>query len=168
MFCEKKDQQKEIIVQFLEDTLPSHPLSFKRQKWKEREGEERFSQTETSPPVDPALTEEFGFCAEKAAAKAVLEGTHDLSSIENPYVRKFLEYVRQPNRIVNNGGQIGTSYWTKQEGQTTSETFVLLPFMPIPATIVWFILLLIITLVIFQNLSDQELKDYLQQQQLTI
>ena len=67
-------------------------------------------------------------CAEKEAAEEILNGTADLSPIEDTYLKLLLEKMRRPN-IVTEHGLISTDItiaehregWRKQKSKTSSE-----------------------------------------------
>ena len=92
------------------------------------ENRKRFSQVRDTPPMQPEITSLVGFCAEKEFASEILEGTADLSTIQDKYLRLVLEYMRQPKIIQARGMLSGTisieehiEGWKKQKRKTSSE-----------------------------------------------
>ena len=92
------------------------------------ENKKRFSQVHTTPPMQTDILEWVGTCAENEAAEEILNGTADLSHIEDTYLKLLLENMRRPN-IVTKHGLIPTNIsisehregWRKQKSKTSSE-----------------------------------------------
>ena len=99
-----KQQQEEVTKVFITwhgiketcDTKPNVEQAC------QEEGLSKFNQTCLSPPIQPDVTELFGFAAEKPKAKEVLRGTFDCERIHNKYLRKLLQYLHLPNKVLEN------------------------------------------------------------------
>ena len=72
------------------------------------ENKKRFSQVHTTPPMKTDILEWVGTCAENEAAEEILNGTADLSHIEDTYLKLLLENMRRTN-IVTKHGLISTN-----------------------------------------------------------
>ena len=88
----------------------------------------RFSQSQDTPPMDPKVTEKFGFYAEKEGVEGILEGYESLEEIENHYLKMVLEAMRRPETINKKGLLSGVitleehcKAWKKQRRRTSSE-----------------------------------------------
>ena len=93
-----------------------------------QENRKRFSQVRDSPSMQPEITSLVGFCAEKNFATEILNGTADLSNVNNKYMKLVLEFMRRPNVIRDYGMLSGTisieehiKGWKKQKRKTSSE-----------------------------------------------
>ena len=92
------------------------------------ENKKRFSQANTTPPMDTVITEKVGFCAELEIADDILDGTDNLEWVGDKYLKMVLEGMRRPN-IVRIRGDISTDItleehiagWKKQKLRTSSE-----------------------------------------------
>ena len=92
------------------------------------ENRRRFSQVKDTPPMQQEITRLVGFFAEKDFASDILEGTADLSIIQDRYLKLVLEFMRQPKIIQDCGLLSGTisieehiKGWKKQKRKTSSE-----------------------------------------------
>ena len=56
-----------------------------------KENKRRFTQVHNTPPIHQDILDWVGTCAEKDAAEGILNGTEDLTHIEDPYIRLLLE-----------------------------------------------------------------------------
>ena len=88
----------------------------------------RFSQSQDTPPMDPKVTEKFGFYAEKEDVEGILEGYESLEEIEDHYLKMVLEAMRRPETINKKGLLSGVitleehcKAWKKQRRRTSSE-----------------------------------------------
>ena len=72
------------------------------------ENQKRFSQVHDTPPMQKDILDWVGTCAENEAAEDILNGTADLSHIDDPYLKLLLENMRRPN-IVTAHGLISTN-----------------------------------------------------------
>ena len=59
------------------------------------ENQKRFSQVHNTPPMQKVILEWVGTCAENEAAEDILDGTVDLSHIDDPYLKLLLENMRR-------------------------------------------------------------------------
>jgi hypothetical protein len=91
------------------------------------EGQSHFFQTIYTPAMAEWITNLVGFAAEKDAAQDILNGTFDLPSDCDPYLRQFLEAARMPD-VIRNVGPISTAItiqdhikgWRRQKERTAS------------------------------------------------
>ena len=72
------------------------------------ENKKRFSQVHNKPPMQTDILEWVGTCAKNKAAEDILNGTADLSHIDDPHLKLLLENMRRPN-IVTEHGLISTN-----------------------------------------------------------
>ena len=63
------------------------------------EGASRFSQANDSRALEPDLIYLLGHQADTYVAQSVLNGTLDLSTIQDKFVKKLLQYIRMPKQI---------------------------------------------------------------------
>ena len=63
----------------------------------------RFSQTNSSPPMQTYITERVGVCAELETADNILLGTDDSNWVENKYLKLVLMNMRNPNSVIKMG-----------------------------------------------------------------
>jgi hypothetical protein len=64
------------------------------------EGQSRFSQTIRTPAMEEWIVTLVGFAAEKETAQHILDGVFRIPSQCDPYLRKFLQAVRQPEATI--------------------------------------------------------------------
>ena len=107
MECTKKEEIEEACIQ---------------------ENRKRFSQVKDSPPMQSEVTSLVGFNAEKDFATEILNGTADLATMNNKYMKLVLEFMRRPNVIRDCGMLSGTisieehiKGWKRQKRKTSSE-----------------------------------------------
>ena len=93
-----------------------------------KENIKRFSQTFNTPPMDPLVTDRFGFDADNESAEGILGGNEPLEDLEDAYLRMVLEAMRRPEIISKEGRLSGhisleehISAWKKQKRRTSSE-----------------------------------------------
>jgi hypothetical protein len=91
------------------------------------EGQSRFSQTIHIPVMEEWIVTLVGFAAEKETAQHILDGVFTFPSHCDPYLRKFLEAVRQPEAL-RRAGPISTTItledhitgWRRMKERTAS------------------------------------------------
>ena len=72
-----------------------------------QENDARFSQTESTPPMQPPLVNDLGYLAETEKAEQVLEGTYEIPHGVDKYARELIHELRRPE-IVRKKGPIST------------------------------------------------------------
>ena len=68
-----------------------------------KENQRRFAQVHDPPPMKQEILEWIGTCAENESAEGILNGTEDLSHIEDIYLRLLLENMRRLNSVIAHG-----------------------------------------------------------------
>jgi hypothetical protein len=91
------------------------------------EGQSRFFQTILTPAMADWIVDLVGFAAEKDAVHHILDGSFMIPRDCDPYLRKFLDAVRQPD-VIQQEGPISTVItledhiqgWQRQKERTAS------------------------------------------------
>ena len=96
------------------------------------EGMSRFSQTWNTPPMQREILQIFGEAANTKAVEETLAGTFDTSRIENPWLRRILEFARMPEQVKKTGIlpsaislEEHIEAWQKQRPETASTSTAL-------------------------------------------
>ena len=64
-----------------------------------KENDARFSQTESTPPMQPPLVDDLGYLAETAIAEQVLDGSYEPPPEVDRYAREILHELRRPEIV---------------------------------------------------------------------
>jgi hypothetical protein len=86
-----------------------------------KENDERFSQTEPTPPMQPPLVNDLGYLAETEMADQVLEGTYEIPQEVDRYTQELLQELRRPE-IVRKKGPIHTVVTPAEHTQSWKRT----------------------------------------------
>lgn len=96
------------------------------------ENEKRFSQTEGTPAMNPALCGVVSFCAELPAAQLILNGAYDGPGCEDVFMRKVIQGLQMPLVVLQEGwisSEISvtehSAAWRRQKERTASERSLL-------------------------------------------
>ena len=86
-----------------------------------KENDSRFSQTESTPPMQPPLVVDLGYLAETEMAEQVLDGSYEPTQDVDQYARELLHELRRPE-IVRRRTPIATRVTTDEHVQGWKKT----------------------------------------------